>query len=173
VVVVVAIVAGIAVAVGGSGGGDYKLTAPATLLSGQYKRTGEPTTKSGHGDGVTDGTSVTAQYQGSKQGFSLGGAYGKVDADKAMSAMLTALSVTDAVSESPAGLDGAQMKCASKDLSAGLKSPVCIWSDSSTATAVIWTPSTSAASLGDLKAPSLSDWAAFTVKVRNEVRVKK
>ncbi|MCQ4046158.1 hypothetical protein ACFOSC_18980 [Streptantibioticus rubrisoli] len=185
--VVVVAGAGIAFAVMGSGGGlsgggDYKLTTPDTVLDGKYsKDTAQSSQMTSHMDssvndsGISGGQTAGAVWKASKDGVILSGAYGDVSdpsaaVDKVISEGLKGATTTK---QTPSGFDGTVMKCGQQ--SEGLASmPFCVWGDSSTVAIAMWMPNVDPTNPTSLPtAPSVSDWAQTTAKLRNEVRVKK
>jgi hypothetical protein len=190
--VVVVAGAGIAFAVmggGGLSGGGYKLTTPDTVLSGQYSKDPEAAAKlnsksptsQGSDTGITNATSATGAWKSTKDELILAGAYGDVtDPKAAVDKLITAVtqgetSATQGVAtteQHPSGFDGDVMKCGT-DGQGLAQVPFCVWGDSSTVAMVMWTPSVDPSNPTSLPtAPSLSDFAQTTAKLRNDVRVK-
>ncbi|MFD4503994.1 hypothetical protein [Streptomyces sp. NPDC058457] len=214
VAVVAAIGVGAYFVLGGSGSGalkddgPHKLTAPASLLSGKYKRYGDSSEeKASSSDakdlakaGVTDATSVGAFYSTidlssldttdptsvakaqTAENFTFFGVYGSVkDPQAALDTTFAQMKansgsdgdvklVGDAQSVSPAGLDGAVMKCqqatgksqlTGKDQTAYM----CIWADYSTIGIVEPT--------AGVKTYTLDESAKIAADVRGAVRVAK
>ncbi|MDF3291217.1 DUF3824 domain-containing protein [Streptomyces silvisoli] len=186
--VVVVAGAGIAFAVVGSGGGltgggDYKLTTPDTVLDGKYSKDTAKSSQmtnqmdsSVNDSGISEGKTAAAVWTGGSDGVVLSGAYGNVSdpsgaVDKVISEGLKGATTTK---QTPSGFDGTIMKCGQQN--EGVASmPFCVWGDSSTVAIAMWMPnidpSNPTASLPT--APSISDWAQTTAKLRSEVRVKK
>ncbi|WP_432094409.1 hypothetical protein [Streptomyces sp. bgisy100] len=163
---------------GGGGGGDYKLTAPDTVLSGQYtKDTSKPAVSNGEAiedKGIDGGTSVSGTYKGESDGMGFGGGYGDVsDPEAAVDAILKgALKGAKATEQKPSGFDGTVMKCGENDFGV-FSQPFCVWGDESTAAMVVWMPKQGTTDPTAIKPPSIEEWAETTAKLRNEVRVKK
>ncbi|MEU1625093.1 hypothetical protein ABZ746_07100 [Streptomyces sp. NPDC020096] len=183
--VVVVAGAGIAFAVVGGaagGGGDYKLTTPDTVLGGQYSKDSAASSdmaskmpSSGSDSNISNGTPVSGAWKSSKDEVIFAGAYGSVSdpktaVDTMMNGAVHGASTTD---EHPSGFDGDVMKCGTQ--SAGIiQQPFCAWGDSSTVAMAIWMPNIDPANPTSMPtAPSVSDWAQTTAKLRSEVRVKK
>jgi hypothetical protein len=182
--VVAAIVVGIAFTVGGGSGGDYKLSMPASVLSGEYAKnsTTSPALSNGQvgsDNGISDATTVAGQYgkTGGEQ-YTISGAYGDVSdpnavVDKMLESMkaTTGASSSDAQPEHPDGFDGTVMKCnvMSKTI------PYCVWGDDSTVGLVMFADTSTEALTGgkSAKYPTIQDFANDAAKIRSEVRVKK
>ncbi|MET8681655.1 hypothetical protein ABZW18_29750 [Streptomyces sp. NPDC004647] len=177
VVGLVVIVGGAIVLLGGGGGGDYKLTAPESVLAGKYTKDDSqklPQSQNVSDQGIEDGKSVSASYKSGDSQMAFAGAYGDVtEPETAVDKIFTdAFKNTNATEQKPAGFDGDIMKCGEMDL--GLyKAPVCVWADDSTAAAAMHMPSVEAGPDALTQKPSIEEWAETTAKLRNEVRVKK
>ncbi|MEU4098553.1 hypothetical protein [Streptomyces sp. NPDC026673] len=185
VVVAVAVIGGGIVALtGGSvtgGGGDYKLSMPAALLDGEYTKSGNDSSlsngKTGDDAGIDDATTVSGTYKKDSTQLIVTGAYGDVsDPNTVVDKMLTAFNSKAGASggESPkevhpSGFDGDVMKCGTLG-TAGTSFPYCAWADDSTVALAV---NMNMDFTGATKAPSLTEWADSTVKIRDEVRVKK
>lgn len=178
VVVGVAVIGGGALAlVGASGGGQYKLSMPSTLLDGYAKdQTATDAmggSQTGSDKGISDGTSVSAAYKKGTEQLSIGGAYGDVtDPKAAVDAVLQGAfksSAAKATEQHPSGFDGDVMKCGTMDLQTAA-APYCVWGDDSTVAVVLYV---NADFTGSTKYPSVSEFAGTTAKIRDEVRVKK
>ncbi|MDX2646754.1 hypothetical protein PV341_24925, partial [Streptomyces sp. PA03-1a] len=184
VVVAVAVIGGGILALTGSGGsgGDHKLAMPATLLDGQYTKSGnDPGLSNGEtGDdtGIDDATTVSGNYKkGATEQLIVTGAYGDVsDPGSVLDKMLAAFTSKAGSSGGeapkevhPTGFDGDIMKCGTIG-SAGVSFPYCAWADDST---VAMAMDMNVDITGATEPPSLSEWADSTVKIRDEVRVKK
>ncbi|MGP4000397.1 hypothetical protein [Streptomyces sp. 8N706] len=179
IVGVAVIAAGAYFIVGGGGGGDaYKLATPQTVIGGQYTKDDTkkpPASQAVNDKGIEDGTSVTAGYKSGEGQLVFAGAYGDVtDPDAAVNAILTdgPFKSSKATEQTPSGFDGDLMKCGEYDLGL-VKTPFCVWGDSSTAALVVWGPQEGATDPSALQPPSVEDWAATTAKLRNDVRVEK
>jgi hypothetical protein len=185
VIAVTAIGAGVVFAVGGGGGGDgYKLSMPASILSGEYPKSTTSSSALSNGqvgsdEGISDATTVSAQYgkTGGEQ-YTVSGAYGSVsDPNAVVDKMLESLKATtgagggDAQPEHPEGFDGTVMKCnvMSKSI------PYCVWGDSSTVGLVMFTDTSTEALTGGKSAKyrTVQDFAKDAAKIRGEIRVKK
>ncbi|MFC3577561.1 hypothetical protein ACFOZ0_30720 [Streptomyces yaanensis] len=203
----VAVVAAIAVVayflLSGSGGGSvaddgaHKLTAPATVINGTYKKadsssSGEMTdsdVKDFESWGVKNPKDVSAGYTAgsglSVKSLSFVGVYGTIDdPEKVVDAMFAKVKENAAKNSAegklvgspqeftPDGFENGVMKCQiSEGTSSGktVQVPFCIWGDHSTVTYVI---STDVAALAAGKGSSMQDAAALAAKLRNDVRVK-
>ncbi|MFK8910529.1 hypothetical protein [Streptomyces sp. YS-3] len=182
--------------------GPHKLITPDSVIAGAYtvnkKDSSDKTTEKDKKDfgaaGIKDPTTVKATYKAStgtpaKQ-MSFNGVYGKIsDPEKSVDAVFAQIKnnaekdkdakgtfVGSPETKTPAGLDGAVMKCQSAkitgDKSTGGKSlefPVCIWADHSTLGMV--TLVDPAALLTGTKGVSLDEDAETTAKLRKDVRV--
>ncbi|MER6463885.1 hypothetical protein ACWC4D_37535 [Streptomyces sp. NPDC001288] len=205
----VAVVAAIAVSayfVLGNGGGSssvaddgpHKLTAPAAVVDGAYKKQGTSQSgqltssdvKNAEAWGIHDPKDVSASYvQGSgltAKSLSFSGVYGTIDdPEKTVDAMFAETKAESAKSDSqgklvgepktfePAGFDGI-MKCQeieSEDSSTGKSTtmPFCVWGDHST---VAYVFAYDLAAIATGKSGSMQDTAALTAKLRDDVRVK-
>lgn len=169
----------------GGGGGDYTLSMPATLLGGEYAKdqsnsanSGLSNGESGNDAGIKSAKTVSGAYKNSSHSqLVVSGAYGDIsDPSAALDAMLTGFknsagsSTGQAPTEQhPAGFDGDIMKCGTFG-SGGVSFPYCAWADDST---VAMAMNMNLDILGSTRTPSLSEWADSTVKIRDEVRVKK
>lgn len=177
VAVVAAIGVGVSLMVGG-GGDSYKLSMPASILSGKYaKGTTQPSqTPTKTVDGLSNATTVEAQYgQTGGEMYTISGLYGDVsDPNGVVDKMLQALSSNSSdapVKVDPPGFDGTVMKC-------GLvapKMPFCVWGDDSTVALVMYSDTSQAALTGTeaAKYPTVQDFAKDVATIRSEVRVEK
>ncbi|MFJ4845187.1 hypothetical protein [Streptomyces sp. NPDC088733] len=170
---------------GGGGGGDYTLSMPATLLGGEYTKdasnganSGLSNGESGNDAGIKSAKTVSGAYKNSSNSqLVVSGAYGDItDPGAALDAMLTGFKNSAASSagqepteQHPAGFDGAVMKCGTFG-SGGVTFPYCAWADDST---VAMAMNMNLDILGTTRTPSVAEWADSTVKIRDEVRVKK
>ncbi|MGW7008097.1 hypothetical protein ACWGCW_36230 [Streptomyces sp. NPDC054933] len=181
--VVVVAGAGIAFAIvggGAGGGGDYKLTTPDTVLGGQYSKDPSkasmlPQPETGSDTGISNGQSVSAAWKNGGNELVFAGAYGDVSDPNAFvnKVISEGLQGASATNQSPSGFDGTVMKCGTKNEGI-ISAPFCVWGDSSTAAMTMWVPNVDPSNpTGMPTAPSVSDWAQTTAKLRSEVRVKK
>ncbi|MFE3168651.1 hypothetical protein [Streptomyces sp. NPDC059224] len=206
VAVVAAIAVGAYFALGSSGGsagsvaddGPHKLTAPAVVIDGAYKKQGNSESgkltssdvKDAEGWGIHDPKDVSASYvQGSgltAKSLTFSGVYGTIDdPGKTVDAMFAETKAESAKSDSegklvgeprtfkPAGFEGI-MKCQeieSKDSSTGKSTtmPFCVWGDHST---VAYVFAYDLAAIATGKSGSMDDTASLTAKLRDDVRVK-
>jgi hypothetical protein len=189
----------------GSGGssvaddGAHKLTTPATIIDGQYKKgdggaASEMTdkdVKDAESWGVHNPKDVSAAYTAgsglTSKNLMFAGVYGTIDdPEKTVDAMFAQMkkeSTKDSDSSDgklvgspqefkPDGFKNGIMKCQEVESTESGKTtrmPFCIWGDHSTLTYVL---SYDMASLAAGKSTSMDDAAALTSKVRNDVRVK-
>ena len=189
---------------GGSGSaiaddGKYKLTTPATIIDGQYKRGNDSETgtmtdndiKDAKAWGVQNPKDVSAGYTAGSgltaKSVMFAGVYGTIDDPEktvdAMFAQMKTESTKDSSSSDgklvgspqefkPSGFKNGIMKCQEVESSQSgktTKMPFCIWGDHSTLTYVL---SYDMASMAAGKSTSMDDAAELTAKVRNDVRVK-
>lgn len=184
VVVAVAVIGGgiVALTSGGvtGGGGDYKLSMPTALLDGQYTKSGNDASlsngKTGDDAGIDDATTVSGTYKKDSTQLIVTGAYGDVsDPNAVLDKMLGAFNTKAAASGGappkevhPSGFDGDVMKCGTLG-TAATAFPYCAWADDSTVALAV---NMNVDFTGATKAPSLTEWADSTVKIRDEVRVK-
>lgn len=196
---VVLIGGGIAIAAtsgggGGGGGGSvvdsvkYKLTTPQTVATEYQKSDSDSDAEASDSDlssipGLSDPHTVSAGYATSDATKQLifSGVYGTIgDPEAAVDSMFatvqkgssTSTAIGSPQSVSPAGLDGAVMKCQlyqDTDGGTDAKFPICIWGDSSTLGVVA---DADTASLLTGHSPSLSDAGTLTAEVRTDTRVK-
>jgi hypothetical protein len=184
--------------------GPHKLTTPATVLTEYKKKDGDSDTmtkqdlKDAEKWGVHDPKDVSAKYESgnddnplSKKMIQFGGVYGTIDdPEKTVDAMFAYMK-TKALEEkdsevtltgepkaySPAGLDGAVLKCQQASAPTGASNggpkdvtiSICIWGDHSTLGLVM------PVDVANLAAGRSSDPAAdaeLTAKFRGAVRVK-
>lgn len=182
--------------------GAHTLTTPATVLT-DYKKSASSggdgfsadDVKDAEKHGVKNAKDVSATYQSGDATNYLAmkmvnfmGVYGDIDdPEKVVDAMFTEMKKSaDEASEgeavgspkafTPAGLDGAVLKCQETKVSdssgsgpSSISMPVCIWGDHSTLGVVI--PVDMADAMSG-KAADLSGAADMTAKLRKEVRVK-
>jgi hypothetical protein len=207
----VAVVAAIAVGAyfvlgGGSGGssdvaddGAHKLTAPATVLDGSYKKSGNSEADGLTADEIKDAESwgvqnpkdISAMYAAGEgltaKNLMFSGVYGTIDDPEkvvdAMFAQMKAESTKDASAGdgklvgspqkfTPAGFDNGVMKCQEIETAeSGKKTtmPFCIWGDHSTLSYVI-TYDLAALTVG--KSSTMEEAAELAAKLRQDVRVK-
>ncbi|MGW3630552.1 hypothetical protein ACWD7F_10380 [Streptomyces sp. NPDC005122] len=205
VAVVAAIAVGAALLVGGGGGGSsvaddgaHKLTAPATVIDGTYRKSGDAKSgtmsasdiKDAESWGVKNPKDVSAGYQsGSPVNGKLvtfSGVYGSIDdPEKVIDAMFANTeketkkgSATDGKlvgsprKMTPAGFKNGVMKCQFVETEAGGKTtrmPICIWGDRST---VAYVFSYDTASILAGKSGSMDVAAEIASKLRDDVREK-
>ncbi|WP_185806375.1 hypothetical protein, partial [Streptomyces sp. RP5T] len=182
--------------------GAHTLSTPATVLT-DYKKSGsaegdgfsEDDVRDAEKHGVKNAKDVSATYQSGEATDYLNmkminfmGVYGDIDdPEKVVDAMFKEMqksAATDSDGEAvgspkaytPAGLDGAVLKCQETKVSdssgsgpSSISMPVCIWGDHSTLGVVI--PIDMADAMAG-KAADLSGAADMTAKLRKEVRVK-
>lgn len=184
VVVAVAVIGGgiVALTSGGvtGGGGDYKLSMPTALLDGQYTKSGNDASlsngKTGDDAGIDDATTVSGTYKKGSTQLIVTGAYGDVsDPNTVLDKMLGAFNSKAGAAGGeppkevhPSGFDGDIMKCGTLG-TAATAFPYCAWADDSTVALAV---DMNMDFTGATKAPSLTEWADSTVKIRDEVRVK-
>ncbi|MFF7387302.1 hypothetical protein ACFZAE_02380 [Streptomyces scabiei] len=204
VAVVAAVAVGAYFVFGASGGGDiaddgpHKLTTPAAVIDGQYKK-GEGGGSSGMSDkemkqtedwGVQDPKDVTATYSSGEgitaKNLTFSGVYGTVeDPEKVIDAMFASMKeesekgsdsdgklVGSPQEVTPDGFENGIMKCQESEGTEGGKTmtlPVCIWGDHSTVAYVI---SIDMASMAAGKSTTIDEAAELAAKLRNDVRVK-
>ncbi|WP_105974454.1 hypothetical protein [Streptomyces geranii] len=209
----VAVVAAIAVGAwfvlgtdGGSGGGSaiaddgaHKLTAPATVLGGEYKKSGdsaadglsEDEIKDAEAWGVENPKDISAVYASGEsltaKTLMFAGVYGTIDdPEKVVDAMFAQMKSESAKGTSaddgklvgspqeftPAGFENGIMKCQqieSTESGTTTKMPFCIWGDHSTLSYVL---TYDLASLASGKASTMEEAAELAAKLRADVRVK-
>ncbi|MDX2545439.1 hypothetical protein ACOT81_15690 [Streptomyces sp. WI04-05B] len=207
----VAVVAAVAVGAyfvlsgGSSGGSDiaddgaHKLTAPATVLDGEYKKSGNSESDGLTADEIKDAESwgvqnpkdVSAMYASGEgltaKNVMFSGVYGTIDdPEKVVDAMFAQMKAESTKSGSaddgklvgspqeftPAGFDNGVMKCQEIETSESgktTKMPFCIWGDHSTLSYVL-TYDLAALTVG--KSATMEEAAEFAAKLRKEVRVK-
>ena len=207
----VAVVAAIAVGAwfvlgSGSGGGSdiaddgaHKLTAPATVLDGAYKKSGGSETsgmtaseiKDAESWGVQNPKDVSAMYASGEgltvKNMMFSGVYGSIDdPEKVVDAMFAKMKTESAKSSSaddgklvgspqkftPAGFDNGIMKCQEIETAQSgrtTKMPFCIWGDHSTLSYVL-TYDLAAMTAG--KSSTMEEAAELAAKFRQDVRVK-
>jgi len=187
----------------GSGGSDiaddgaHKLTAPATVLDGEYKKGSDAGAGGMTDDDIQDAESwgvdnpkdVSASYTAgsglASKNLTFAGVYGTIDDPEKVIDAMFAQTESEASKSSdggelvgspkkftPAGFENGVMKCQEiKTTQSGqtVTMPFCIWADHSTVTYVL---SFDIAGLAEGKSTSMEDAAALTAKLRNDVRVK-
>ncbi|MER5435044.1 hypothetical protein [Streptomyces sp. NPDC002588] len=208
VAVVVAIGVGAYFVIGGGGSaggsgitddGAHKLSAPATILDGQYKKGGadasdgltEDDVKDAESWGVQNPKDVSAGYTAGEgltaKNVMFSGVYGTIDdPEKVVDALFAQMKKeSESGSDSsegklvgtpkefkPAGFANGVMKCQeiqTTESGTTVTMPVCVWGDHSTLSYVL---SYDLAALTAGKSTSLDEAADLTAKVRNDVRVK-
>ncbi|MGW4161058.1 hypothetical protein [Streptomyces sp. NPDC004788] len=184
--------------------GPHKLITPATVLT-EYKKsdTGKPSNdkkslEEAEKAGVSNATEVEAQYQVKDEAnpmagklIQFNGLYGKIDdPEKVVDAVFASIKTEsakgddkdaptfegDPVAYTPAGLDGAILKCQSGKTKADPTEKIpafgvtaCVWADHSTVGIVI---PVDAASMLTGKGSTGAEAADITARFRKEVRVK-
>ncbi|MEU5438028.1 hypothetical protein AB0G73_32310 [Streptomyces sp. NPDC020719] len=182
--------------------GAHKLIAPDSVIAGAYNinksnpsdKTTEKDKKDFETAGIKNPTTVKASYKAStgmpaKQ-MSFNGVWGQIaDPEKSVDAVFAQIKKNaesdkeakgtfagSPEQKSPAGLDGAVMKCQSAKITGDkntggkdLEFPVCVWADHSTLGMV--TLVDPAALMAGTKGVSLDENADTTAKLRKDVRV--
>ncbi|MEU7338260.1 MULTISPECIES: hypothetical protein [unclassified Streptomyces] len=205
VAVVAVIAVGAALLLGGGGGGSsvaddgaHKLTAPAVVIDGTYKKSGDAKSgtmsksdiKDAESWGVENPKDISATYQnGSPLNGKLvtfSGVYGSIDdPEKVIDAMFANTEkeskkgsasdgklVGSPQKMTPAGFKNGVMKCQFVETEANSKTtrmPICIWGDHSTVAYVV---SYDMASVLKGKSGSMDVAAETASKLRDDVRVK-
>ncbi|MGW3492321.1 hypothetical protein [Streptomyces sp. NPDC001020] len=205
VAVVAAIAVGAYFVIGGGGGsniaddGPHKLTTPAAVLGGEYKKEGNDSgggfsqsdLKKAEERGVKNAKQVNAGYSAkntdnplASRAINFEGVYGDIsDPEKVVDAMFVEAKknaskegdgevIGSPQAYKPSGLDGAVLKCQEMKVKQGktdVHMPVCIWGDHSTIGVFIHVDLADAASG---KSPDLQSAAELTANFRKEVRVK-
>ena len=187
---------------GGSGiadDGAHKLTTPATVLDGAYKKSGdsgadeltEDDIKDAEAWGVQNPKDVSAVYTSGEsltaKTLMFAGVYGTIDdPEKVVDAMFAQMKSESEKSSSsddgklvgspqeftPAGFDNGIMKCQqieSTESGTTTQMPFCIWGDHSTLSYVL---TYDIASLAAGKSSTLEEAAELAAKLRADVRVK-
>ncbi|MEU4350504.1 hypothetical protein [Streptomyces sp. NPDC023838] len=182
--------------------GAHKLITPNSVIAGAYsinkKDPSDETTEKDKKDfekaGIKNPTTVKTSYKASSgmpaKQMSFNGVYGQIaDPEKSIDAVFAQLKsnaekdkddkgtfIGSPETKSPAGLDGAIMKCQSAKITASkstggkdLEFPVCLWADHSTLGMV--TLIDPASILAGTKGVSLDENAETTAKLRKDVRV--
>ncbi|NEY36645.1 hypothetical protein GTU99_31630 [Streptomyces sp. PRKS01-65] len=190
--------------------GPHKLTTPATVLAGEYEKGQSLGSGFGGGDveeaekyGVKDAQNVHASYRAENADNPLAmrmiqfmGVYGEIDdPEKVVDSMFAGMKKNAAEDTetrgevvgspqgfTPAGLDGAVVKCQETRIESGglgsgaassgpseMSMPVCIWADHSTLGVII---SVDLADTMAGKSADLAGAADLTAKIRKDVRVK-
>ncbi|MFD3839606.1 hypothetical protein ACFWWC_25615 [Streptomyces sp. NPDC058642] len=206
VAVVAAIAVGAALVLGGGDGGGsdiaddgtFKLTAPATVIDGEYKKGDdaesdtltESDVKDAESWGVKDPKDVSAAYSAGTDAapkqVMFAGVYGTIeDPEKVVDAMFANMKkeaakdkdsgqklVGSPTEQTPSGFKNGVMKCQeieSTESGMTVKMPFCIWGDHSTVAYVL---SYDVAGLIAGKSKTMAEAAELTAKLRDDVRVK-
>lgn len=150
---------------------SYKLIKPKTLLDGEYSHKQDDRADGGPANPklAYDGKTVAASYADSDD-VELGfvGIEGKIKTvEKSVDEVAGQLSAYGTATEqSPDGFGGDVMKCGAGE-NGGSTATFCVWGDAGSLVLVVWEDEDASA------APSVKEFADTTVKVRQEVRVKK
>ncbi|WP_371659960.1 hypothetical protein [Streptomyces sp. NBC_00280] len=205
VVAAIAVGAYFALSGGSSGGSDiaddgaHKLTTPATVLDGAYKKSGNSETGGMSADeikdaetwGVQNPKDVSAMYASGEgltaKSVMFSGVYGTIDdPEKVVDAMFAQMKKESAKSTAagdgklvgspqkvtPAGFTNGVMKCQeieSTQSGTTTKMPFCIWGDHSTLSYVL---SYDLAAMATGKSSTIAEAADLAAKFRQDVRVK-
>ncbi|KFF96661.1 membrane protein [Streptomyces scabiei] len=205
VAVVAAVAVGAYFVIGGGGGGDiaddgpHKLTAPATVIDGQYKKGEGGGSSSGMSDkeikqtegwGVQNPKDVSSTYASGEgitaKNLTFAGVYGTIDdPEKVIDAMFASMKaesekgsgsdgklVGSPQEVTPEGFENGIMKCQESEGSEGGKTmtvPLCIWGDHSTVAYVV---SFDMAAMAAGKSSTIDEAAELAAKLRNDVRVE-
>ncbi|MFM9455426.1 hypothetical protein [Streptomyces europaeiscabiei] len=205
VAVVAAVAVGAYFVIGGGGGGDiaddgpHKLTAPASVIDGQYKKGEGGGSSSGMNDkeikqtegwGVQNPKDVSSSYASGEgltaKNLTFAGVYGTIDdPEKVIDAMFASMKaesekgsgsdgklVGSPQEVTPEGFENGIMKCQESEGSEGGKTmtvPLCIWGDHSTVAYVI---SFDMAAMAAGKSSTIDEAAELAAKLRNDVRVE-
>ncbi|QFZ76359.1 hypothetical protein GFH48_26600 [Streptomyces fagopyri] len=209
IIAAVAVVAAIAVTaalvVGGGGGGSsvaddgaHKLTTPATVIGGTYKKSGgsqsgtmsKSDIKDAESWGIKNPKDVSASYQSGTpvdgKAVTFSGVYGSIDdPEKVVDAMFDNTEkqsrkgsasdgklVGSPQKMTPAGFKNGVMKCQMVETTTSGKTtrmPICVWGDHSTVAYVV---SYDMATVIAGKSGSMDDAAATAAKLRDDVRQK-